>query len=319
MNSMDITNSLYLSAYHTGKFNHKFISDEKVQSVKKSGCLQYIKTEDADESDIGGLENLKEFLEYEQFTPSEKYNLPNPNGIIIVGPAGTGKSLTAKCVGSKLELPTLRLAIQDQKTKYVGESNQNLQKAIKMAEAMAPCVIWIDEIDKALGHDTSGVNKELLGTLLTWMQEKKKLVYVVATANEVTGLDSALLRKGRFDEIFFVDLPSTDERKEIFNIHIRKKNFDPKLFDIAKLVKQTNGYTGAEIEAVLIAAGKRAVKEERDVCTQDVEKQIEDTKPINEVRPEAIKAIRDWCKGHVRNASKPEVVSNGKKGVRKIK
>lgn len=232
----------------------QIIANEKEQIIKKSGILDYIPVNMSLNETVGGLENLKKWLTLRSKAfelKAKEFGLPEPKGILLLGVPGCGKSLTAKCIASEWKQPLLKLDIGKVFQAEVGSSENNIRQALATAEAIAPCILWIDEIEKGLstsgGERDGGTNSRVFSTILTWMQEKKKPVFVVATANKIESLAPELLRKGRFDEIFFIDLPTPEERYNIFKIHLSKfhqnsiKNFD-------KLVDKTKGFNGAEIE-----------------------------------------------------------------------
>ncbi len=207
------------------------VLEEKCQVIKKTGILEFMKS-DLKMEDVGGLENLKRWISKRNkswLDSAQKYNLPAPKGVLITGVPGCGKSLTAKAISAMWQLPLLRLDMGKIFSGVVGSSEENMRKAIKTAEAVSPSILWIDEIEKGFGGASSsgdsGTSMRIFGTFLTWMQEKTKPVFVVATANNINSLPSELLRKGRFDEIFFVDLPTRNERKDIFRLHLKKKTY----------------------------------------------------------------------------------------------
>ncbi|MFQ6081996.1 MAG: AAA family ATPase, partial [Candidatus Aminicenantia bacterium] len=233
----------------------------KKEIIEKGSILEFYYREDS-LSSVGGMENLKSWLSKRKKAFSEKarkFGLEPPKGMLIIGVQGCGKSLMAKAVARDWNLPLLKLDAGKIYDKYIGQSEKNLRQALKIAESMAPVVLWIDEIEKGFSYSKfseadSGLSKRIFGTFLTWLQEKKKLVFVVATSNDIHSLPPEFLRKGRFDEIFFVDLPNYQERKEIFNIHLKKRERNPENFDLDLLAKKTESFSGAEIEQVIISA-----------------------------------------------------------------
>lgn len=298
----------------------KTVLDGKCQILKRDGILEYISTNETMES-IGGLDTLKDWLvkRKKAFTDEARaFNLPNPKGVLLVGIPGCGKSLAAKAAASNWQVPLLRLDMGRVFTKFQGESESSARKVIQIAETMSPAVLWIDEIEKGFagtkssGELDSGVTARVVQTFLTWMQEKIKPVLVFATANDVSKLPPELLRKGRFDEIFFVDLPNKEERAEIIKIQLKKQKRS--LDKIDEIVSITEGYTGAEIEQAIITAlyecfdnGKRAITQ------TDVVKAIKSFVPLAETMKEQIEILREWGKGRARNASaKMEAVQFGK-------
>ncbi|MGL5870220.1 AAA family ATPase, partial [Clostridium chrysemydis] len=287
----------------------ELIIDEKCQVIKKTGILEFIKA-DLNINDVGGLENLKRWIikRNRSWMPeAKKYNLPAPKGVLITGVPGCGKSLTAKAISAMWKLPLLRLDMGKIFSGIVGSSEENMRKAIKTAEAVSPSILWIDEIEKGFsglnGGGDSGVSSRLLGTFLTWMQEKEKPVFVVATANNINSLPSEMLRKGRFDEIFFVDLPTKKERKEIFKLHLNKKLKNTEVSGgievsedlLDRLSDLTEGFVGAEIEQAVIGALFEAFAEDRNLEIKDLERVIKNTVPLSVTQREQILAIRKWA------------------------
>jgi len=295
-------------------FNPDIIIREKEQIIKKSGILEfYQRIENLDS--IGGLDNLKSWLTKRSkgFTEKSKdYGLPSPKGVMLIGVAGCGKSLTAKAIASLWKLPLLRLDVGRLFGGIVGESERNMRKAIKIAESVSPAILWIDEIEKGFsgirssGQTDAGTTSRVFGTFITWLQEKEDPVFVIATANDVSQLPPELLRKGRFDEIFFVDLPSDSERREILQIHFDKRDRDPKKFDLKTLVGLTSGFSGAEIEQVLIEAMFEAFFDDREVETVDIMNAIEETVPLSRLMKDEIAELRTWATSRARYASKSE-------------
>ena len=285
------------------------VLDEKRQTIKKSGILEFINVDVALE-DVGGLQNLKRWLlkrNESWLDEAKSYGLPAPKGILITGVPGCGKSLTAKAIGAAWQLPLLRLDIGKIFAGLVGSSEQNMRTAIKTAEAIAPCILWIDEIEKGFagssGSGDSGTSARVFGSFLTWMQEKKESVFVIATANNIDKLPPEFLRKGRFDEIFFVDLPTLSERKLIWDLHLNKRltskevlgttKLDEKLY--VQLAEQTEGYSGAEIEQAVVAGLFDAFSEKRSITPDDLSKSVLNMVPLSITQAEAIDVIREWA------------------------
>lgn len=285
------------------------ILEEKRQVIRKTGILEYINS-DMKVEDIGGLENLKKWLNKRNkswLESAKKYNLPHPKGVLITGIPGCGKSLTSKAISAMWQLPLLRLDLGKIFSGLVGSSEENMRRAIQTAEAVSPSILWVDEIEKGLGgvsgSGDSGTSSRVFGTFLTWMQEKTKPVFVIATANDISKLPAELLRKGRFDEIFFVDIPTNKERKDIFKVHLNKRlttdfikgeiNIDDKLLD--QLAEMTEGFVGSEIEQVVVAALYEAFYEERGLKVSDLEKSIQNTVPLSVTQAEKIVQIREWA------------------------
>ncbi len=285
------------------------VLDEKCQVIKKTGILEFIKS-DFNMNDVGGLENLKKWLTKRNNSwlgkAQKDYNLPAPKGVLITGVPGCGKSLTAKAMSAMWQLPLLRLDVGKIFSGLIGSSEENMRKAIQTAEAVAPSILWIDEIEKGFGGSggerDGGTATRVFGTFLTWMSEKTKPVFVMATANNINALPSEMLRKGRFDEIFFVDLPTRTERKVIFKLHLEKrlrgsisKNFIITDELLNKLSEITEGFVGAEIEQVVISALFEAFSENRTLEEKDLFKVIKNTVPLSTTQSEQILAIREWA------------------------
>jgi hypothetical protein len=292
-------------------FDPRKISSKKRDIIKQAGILEWIDL-DFGLNEVGGLTNLKKWLQKRKnaFSESAKnYGLPeNPKGLLIIGLQGGGKSRASKAIAAFWNLPLLRLDVGRIFSGIVGSSEENLRSVIKTAESVAPCIMWVDEIDKAFAAVSSigdsGTTSRIFGTFLTWMQEKKAQVFVVATANDVSNLPPELIRKGRFDDIFFVDLPDDDERKEIFKIHLAQRNFDIANFSLMDLVKESKGFTGAEIEAAIVSAMYEGFSDnERQICTVDIIKELKVSVPIYITMKEKIEALRQWASTRARNAS----------------
>jgi hypothetical protein len=297
----------------TNSFNPEIISNQKRDIIRKSGLVDWVDVENNIGS-VGGLYELKDWLKKRKSAFTEEareYGLPeNPKGVLLVGTQGCGKSMCAQAIAKYWNLPLLRLDMGKIFAGIVGSSEENIRSAIKVAESIAPCIVLIDEIDKGLSGTGSSNNTDggtaarVFGTLLNWMQEKKKPVFLCATGNNISQLPPELLRKGRFDEIFFVDLPAKDERKEIFKIHLEKRNRKLSNFDGEKLVEKTDGYTGAEIESIIISAMYDAFYDnKREITTNDLLNSIQDTVPLSITMKEHIRDLRNWAKTRARNAS----------------
>jgi SpoVK/Ycf46/Vps4 family AAA+-type ATPase len=288
----------------------ELVHDEKKQTIRKSGTLDFIDGQIKLE-DIGGLGNLKAWLNKRAdswLDEAKKYSLPSPKGVLITGVPGSGKSLTAKAMSAAWSLPLLRMDVGKVFNKYIGESESNFRSALTTAEALAPCVLWIDEIEKGFSGATGGdfdggTTKRILGTFLTWMQEKSRPVFVIATANNIDTLPPEFLRKGRFDEIFFVDLPSFDERQQIWKIHINRRLSKSKIAGnvtssdeiTSQLAAATDGFTGAEIEQALISALYDAFSERRELRVSDIINAIMNTVPLSVTQKEELADMRTWA------------------------
>lgn len=249
-------------------------------------------------SNVGGLLNLKRWLTTRRDAfNSEDSKLDRPKGILLLGVQGGGKSLAAKAVAGLWGLPLMRMDVGALYNKYHGETERNLREALKLADAMSPCVLWLDEIEKGMsqdGHD-NGVSQRLLGTLLTWMAERTTRVFIVATSNDITRLPPELIRKGRLDEIFFVDLPDEAVRKDIFTIHLSKRQCDPQQFDLGQLAIASDGFSGSEIEQAIVAALYASSAETRELDTATLLQEIAATSPLSVVMAEQITRLRLWA------------------------
>ena len=298
-------------------FDIDVILTEKEQIIRKSGILEYYPANEAF-SNVGGLNLLKEWMDKRtaSFTDSAReFGLPEPKGILMLGVQGCGKSLSAKAIGAQWKLPLLRLDIGKVFAGVVGASEENMRKAIRVAESVAPCILWLDELEKGLagtqssGSTDGGTTSRVFSTFLTWLQEKTVPVFVVATANQIEMLPPELLRKGRFDEIFFIDLPSKEERAEIFGIHLRKRKRDTSKFDLEALAEATPGFSGAEIEQLVVEGLFDAFDQQRDVTTGDLLKAARSTVPLSMTMREKIASLRDWASTRARKASNAPVES----------
>lgn len=288
------------------------VLSEKKQLIRRNGILEYIEEDETLEA-VGGLEELKRWLKQRSNAFTERareYGLPQPKGMLILGVPGCGKSLIAKTTSRLWGLPLLRLDMgRVYDGSMVGRSEANLRNALKTAESISPAILFIDEIDKAFAGSAGsadsdgGTSSRIFGSFLTWMQEKSSPVFVMATANRVERLPGEFLRKGRFDEIFFVDLPTSEERKEIFNIHLSKRRRDIARFDLDQLANVCEGYSGAEIEQALIAAMYEAFAQEREFTQLDIIAAIKSTLPLSKTMTEQVTALRDWARQRARPAA----------------
>jgi len=283
------------------------IRKEKQQMIKKSGILEMINVKETLD-DIGGLERLKGWLKkkaavYNQYYEAEKWGVDIPKGVLIAGMPGCGKSLAAKAASATFGLPLLRMDMGRLMGKYVGESEGNMRRAIELTEASAPCILWIDELEKAFAGIQSGgsgseVATRLFGNFLTWMQEKDSMAFVVATANDISKLPPELMRKGRFDEIFYVDMPKAEERKKILEIHIKKRRKDDlSQIDLQQVVRETDGFCGADIEGVVRDAIEEAFVAKKDhLDTAELLAAIKRTHPISETMKDSLQAMKSTYK-----------------------
>lgn len=302
------------SLVQTGDFDLKIILSEKEQIIRKSGVLEYCHVNENMQG-VGGLDELKKWLNKrgKAFTPeAREFGLPEPRGILLLGIPGCGKSLTAKAISSMWQLPLLKLDVGKVFSSLVGSSEENVRRAIQTAESIAPSILWLDEMEKGFsglgssGQTDGGTTARVFGTFLTWLQEKKTPVFVVATCNNVSQLPPELLRKGRFDEIFFVDLPSREERKEIFKIHLEKRHRNINSFDLNKLSDEAVGFSGSEIEEIIVSALYDAFDNNEDINQTYIENTIKSMIPLSQTMEEQIKGTREWAKIRAKRASSIE-------------
>jgi SpoVK/Ycf46/Vps4 family AAA+-type ATPase len=261
---------------------------------------------------VGGMGDLKAWLQKRSLAFGERarrFGLPEPRGLLLLGVQGGGKSLLAKSVAGLWKLPLLRLDMGKVFSEMVGASEENIRAALRLAESISPCVLWLDELEKGLSglgssnRSDAGTAARVFGSFLVWMQEKTAPVFVIATSNDISSLPPELLRKGRFDEIFFIDLPRPEERQEIFAIHLAKRDRDPSRFDLPGLARETEGFSGAEIEQVVISALYDAFEAGRDLADKDLLDNIRQTVPLSQTMSEQITALRNWARTHARLAS----------------
>lgn len=318
LTKFEIYNLLALAYSDDGELTRSdltLIYDQKKQMIMKSGILEMITVKEKIE-DIGGLENLKDWFKkkakvIKNINAAEKFGVAMPKGVLIAGVPGCGKSLSAKAAAALFEVPLLRMDMGRLMGKYVGESEGNLRKAITLSEAIAPCVLWIDELEKAFagigGGGGSEVTTRLFGNFLTWMQEKESAVFVIATANNIMELPPELMRKGRFDEIYFVGLPKHEERKKIFEIHLKKRRpQDVDGVDLQQLVNKTEGYSGADIEGVVKDAVEDVFTSDKGkVTTNDVIEMIKNTHSLSEIMKEPLEKMnKEYKERKFKNASR---------------
>lgn len=322
LTAVEAENVFAKSMVRTHTFDMETILEEKKQIIRKSGLLEYYEHRE-EFSDIGGLTELKSWIVKRRHAFSSRareFGLPLPKGMLLIGVPGTGKSLTAKAVGALWEMPLLRLDVGKIFAGLVGSSEENVRTVIKTAEAIAPAILWIDEIEKGFsgtgssGQTDGGTTSRVFGTFITWLQEKTSPVFVIATANDVSQLPPEMLRKGRFDEIFFCDLPTANERMDIFDIHIRKKNRDPGKFDLDKLVAATQEYSGAEIEQAVVGGLYDAFDTGGDLDTELLYASLKDIVPLAVTMRERIEYLREWARSRARPAGEVPGKSDAKKG-----
>jgi len=292
------------------------VLEEKRQAIARSELLEYCPSE-ATPADIGGLEALKHWLDQRHRAFSEearRYGLPLPRGVLLVGPQGTGKSLTAKAIAHSWGMPLLRLDVGRLFAGLVGASEARTREMIQRAEAMAPCVLWIDEIDKGFGltggdgRSDGGTSQRVLGTVLTWMAEKTSAVFVVATANAVERLPAELLRKGRFDEIFLLELPDAEERRAILDLQLRRRRPDLTI-PLEVLVDRTDEFSGAELEQTVIEAMHLAFGDGRELAEADLIAAASQVVPLSRTAREQLEVLHQWASsGRARPASAPRSI-----------
>ena len=322
----EFENVISRSIVEVRKLDPKIIIGEKEQIIKKSGILEF-QTKVVGMDKVGGLNVLKDWImkRKQAYTPeAENYGLPVPKGVFITGPPGTGKSLTAKAAAAYLGVPLLRLDIAKIFGSFVGQSEQNMSQALRMAEAVAPAVLWIDEIEKAMagvqssGTNDSGVTARVFSGLLTWLQEHTAPVFVVATCNNPLNIPPEIYRSGRFDEVFFVNLPSEEERASIFKIHISAVKRDPRKYDLKGFAKQTKGYSGAEIEGIIHEALYNSFFNDSDLDEKEIFNAITKLVPLSKKREEDLRQLITWGQANALDASdkaKTNILSRGKQGV----
>lgn len=288
-----------------------FIIEEKRRCISRTEILEFWQSSEH-LNDIGGLEGLKSWLNKRRLHFSEaarNYGLPVPRGILLVGVQGTGKSMTAKAIANDWLLPLLRLDSGRLFGGVVGESERRIREMIEIAESLSPCVLWIDEIEKSFSNSNqfsdSGTTSRVISTLLTWLSEKKSFVFVVATANTIESLQLELIRKGRFDEIFFLDLPTRNERKSIFEVHLKQFRAESwSFYDTNELSRLTPFFSGAEIKQLIVEAMYQAFSEGREFKTQDIIREIDRCVPLAKLHQEAIQRLQSWARsGRIRLGS----------------
>ena len=308
-----VRNLVGLTATDARRLAYKAIQDEgvisesempevmraKYQLLERDSVLSF-EYETAKFSEIGGMQRLRNWLDVRKeffLGDDNEMRLDPPRGLLLLGVQGCGKSLVAKATAGIFGVPLLRLDFGVLYNKYYGETERNLRKAFETAEVMSPCVLWMDEIEKgvAVQDDDDGLSRRMLGTFLTWMSERKKPVFVVATANDIMRLPPELVRKGRFDEIFFVDLPTAQNRREILKIHLGKRSHDPAEFDLEALVQATNGFSGSEIEQAIVSATYTARAQGHGLTQEDLLAEIRQTRPLSVVMREKVEATREWA------------------------
>jgi SpoVK/Ycf46/Vps4 family AAA+-type ATPase len=281
----------------------RHVIEAKKAVVEREGLLEYYPVEQT-MANVADLVNLKKWLGKRKNVvanplKAEEFGLSFPRGVLLLGVPGCGKSLCAKAVASEWGLPLLKFDTSNLYNKYIGESEKNFKRAIRAAERMAPVVLWIDELEKAFamgGTEDGGVSQRILGTFLNWMQDRKGEVFIVATANDIERLPPEFLRKGRFDEIFFVDLPDAETRREIFRIHLTSRGQDPGRFDLNHLAQESDGFTGSEIEEVVVSGLYTAFSDSQTLTTGDLQREVRGTVPLSVTMAEKVGALRAWAR-----------------------
>lgn len=293
-----------------GKVSNELIYSEKKQLIRKTGLLEYFDTSDYSVDEIGGLDILKnEIRKYKKRFTSKalEYGLERPKGIILIGPPGTGKSLSVKAIGNELNIPLLKLSMSKISSKYYGETTQKIRAMCELAAAISPCILWIDEIEKALGTGVEAHEETMraIAEFLTFMEETKSPIFFVGTCNDYRSLRPELMQ--RFERIFLVDLPNKREREEIFGIHLRKVKRDPKNFDLKKLVSESGGFVGREIRTMIKEGLSTAFYDsEREITTEDIVREFRRTQATSVQRASEINAMREWAKYNCTPASSDE-------------
>ncbi len=304
-------NVIARSLVQTHTLDVNLIVAEKKQIIRRSKTLEYFDAAE-DMSAVGGMPLLKEWLSKRALAFSERarrFGLPEPKGLLLLGVQGAGKSLVAKAIASQWQLPLLRLDLGSLFSEMVGSSEQNMRTALRLAENVAPCLLWLDELEKGLAGTASshlsdaGTTARVFGSFLTWMQEKTAPVFVVATSNDISILPPEILRKGRFDEIFFIDLPSYEERAEIFAIHLARRGRAPAQFDLAALAEKSDGFSGAEIEQIVISGLYDAFEANHELTDENMLKSLSSTLPLSKTMETQMTGLRNWARTHARPAS----------------
>jgi hypothetical protein len=306
----------------SGKIDPAIVAGEKKRVIAREKVLTWYDPDPRGLDAIGGLDILKEWLKARKLAFSKEaraYGLPAPKGTILIGPPGTGKSQTAKAIATAWGQPLLRLDVGALRSKYVGESEANIRKALAVADTVSPCILWIDEIEKALGGSSGpqgdgGVSADALGAILSWMQDRAGSVFVIATSNDVRALPPELLRKGRFDELFFIDLPTRGERAEILRVALKQHGRELPTDRLGAVVDATAEFSGAEIAALVPDALFKAFADgARPITAEDILEAAKTVVPLAKTAPEKLSALREWAKGKARRASTPEVEATTRK------
>lgn len=315
LSMMQAEGAAALSIVNGRSFDTSFFDREKRAMLFQSAAIRYISHEGISFSDLGGFDLLKEHVGYrkryfEQTSEAIKFGiLSPPKGIVIIGIPGTGKSLSAKCIATELNLPLYSFDVGALFRSYVGDSEANTRRALKLAEVLSPCVLLFDEMEKMVaglrssGATDSGVTARVMATILAWMQDSRAPIYKIATANTLHNIDAALIRRGRWDAVFFVDVPSYPERREIFRIHLKKRGIDPDSIDLDDLVDKSRGFVGAEIESAIDEALFRAFSQRRVLTSKSIRDILRSVVPITETNREEIQEFRRWLRGRAQPVS----------------
>jgi len=301
LTASDATRLVRNAIYNDGAITHSDLAevmDAKYELAGQGGVLSF-EYDTTSFSEVGGFSKLKAWMEKRRkpFLASDGPAIDVPKGLLLVGIQGGGKSLAAKAIAGVLQVPLLRFDLATLYNKYIGETEKNIREALKAADVMAPCVLWIDEIEKGISTNESdnGTSQRVLGTLLTWMAERRSRVFVVATANNIDMLPPELIRKGRLDEIFFVDLPSPAARIEILKVHLKKRGIEAAGLDLEKAVQESEGFSGAELEQSVVSARYAAQANDEAITTEHLLAEIRQTRPLSVVMAEQIEALREWA------------------------
>lgn len=300
----DITRLIRNAIYDDGAISAsdvKEVMEAKYKLLSNDGMVSF-SFEAISLDDIGGFDSLKEWLSVRRsfFVEEAREDcIDVPKGMLLVGVQGCGKSLAAKAVSGSWGVPLLKLDMAALYSKYIGESEKNIREALKLAEVLSPCVLWIDEIEKAIhgSGDETGTSNRVLGTILTWMAEKQERVFIVATSNDIDKLPPELVRKGRIDEIFFVDLPEENARADIIKLHLEKRGYSPDEFNLEKIASCSAGFSGAELEQAVVSARYKVLAKKQPLATRHIISEIEATHPLSVVRSEVILELRNWAEG----------------------
>jgi len=327
MTQSQITDRLALTLRKHKELNFdavKTIIEEKAGVIRSSGLLTYVEPQDGGLNNVGGYEAIKRHVKLDQpcFTnEAREFGIEFPRGLMLVGIPGCGKTLLSTAIASELKLPLIAMDVGNLMDKYVGESENHMREALRMLESMAPCVLQVDEIEKGFGGTgdmDGGSSRRVFGTFIKWLNDRKSPIYTIATANQIQSLPPELTRKGRFDEIYGLDLPNEQERYEIFSIHLSKRNRNPSKFNIPDLAKNTSGYTGADIEQIVKLSLKLAFSEKTELSTEHLTTSISEIIPLCKTDGERLSIIRQWCAEHAKPANLTKNISSSRTNERKV-